>query len=101
MMAGVKATALKIEDWKLIGNRYEARARLFNFQPSIFNLHFPMLFALVLALAVSPVLAGRPPAKDKLAQNPNQVRGDEITPQQQEAVKKGLAWLAAHQQRDG
>jgi hypothetical protein len=36
-----------------------------------------------------------------LAARPNQVRGDEITPQQQEAVRKGLAWLAAHQNRDG
>jgi hypothetical protein len=36
-----------------------------------------------------------------LAKNPNQVRGDEITPRQQEAVRKGLAWLAAHQQREG
>src|SRR3954447_25509759 len=41
------------------------------------------------------------PKTDKLAQQPNQVRGDEITPKQQESVRKGLAWLAAHQQRDG
>ena len=39
--------------------------------------------------------------KPDLAERPNQVRGDEITPQQQEAVRKGLAWLAAHQQPDG
>jgi hypothetical protein len=60
-----------------------------------------MLFALAVALAGSPALAARPAKPDKLAANPNQVRGDEITPQQQEAVRKGLAWLAAHQQRDG
>jgi hypothetical protein len=45
--------------------------------------------------------APKPDKPDKLANNPNQVRGDEITPRQQEAVRKGLAWLAAHQQRDG
>jgi len=61
----------------------------------------PMLFVLAVAVTAAPLLAGRPPAKDKLAENPNQVRGDEITPQQQEAVRKGLAWLAANQQRDG
>src|SRR4051812_29909293 len=37
----------------------------------------------------------------KLAANPNQVRGDEITPAQQDAVKRGLRWLADHQSRDG
>ena len=36
-----------------------------------------------------------------LAPRPNQVRGDEITPAQRTAVDKGLAWLAAHQGRDG
>src|SRR6476619_1325548 len=36
-----------------------------------------------------------------LAATPNQVRGDEITPSQQQAVEKGLAWLAAKQSRDG
>ena len=33
--------------------------------------------------------------KDGLALNPNQVRGDEITPAQEAAVAKGLAWLAS------
>lgn len=32
---------------------------------------------------------------------PNAVRGDEITPQQQEAVEKGLAFLASRQGADG
>ncbi|HZL36979.1 MAG TPA: prenyltransferase/squalene oxidase repeat-containing protein [Tepidisphaeraceae bacterium] len=32
-----------------------------------------------------------------LAAQPSQVRGDEITPQQQAAVEKGLAWLSAKQ----
>jgi prenyltransferase beta subunit len=36
-----------------------------------------------------------------IADRPNQVRGDEITPQQQLAVQKGLAWLASRQQADG
>ncbi len=37
----------------------------------------------------------------ELAPQPNQVRGDEITPAQQDAVKRGLEWLAAHQNTDG
>src|SRR5438874_13771387 len=36
-----------------------------------------------------------------LSARPNQVRGDEITPLQQESVRKGLAWLSQHQARDG
>lgn len=32
---------------------------------------------------------------------PNQVTGEEITPAQQEAVRRGLEWLAKQQQRDG
>jgi hypothetical protein len=36
-----------------------------------------------------------------LADRPNQVRGDEITPEQQDAVAKGLAWLASRQGSDG
>lgn len=36
-----------------------------------------------------------------IAERPNQVRGDEITPRQQAAVERGLAWLAAHQNPDG
>jgi len=53
-----------------------------------------------LALSVGSLFAAAPKA-DKLAAQPNQVRGDEITPRQQEAVRKGLVWLAGHQQRDG
>src|SRR5687767_8790468 len=37
----------------------------------------------------------------KLADHPNQVRGDEITPAQQAAVERGLAWLAASQGKNG
>src|SRR5262249_48652868 len=37
----------------------------------------------------------------KIAAQPNQVRGDEITPAQQRAVERGLAWLAEHQGADG
>ncbi len=36
-----------------------------------------------------------------IAAQPNQVRGDEITPRQQLAVEKGLQWLADHQGADG
>jgi hypothetical protein len=56
----------------------------------------------LLAAIISPAWSGADaPKGDKLAAVPSQVRGDEITPKQQEAVRKGLAWLAAHQQRDG
>ena len=58
--------------------------------------------ALSLATTTSFLRAAEPAEKKPdLAERPNQVRGDEITPQQQEAVRKGLAWLAAHQQPDG
>ncbi len=43
------------------------------------------------AHAAAPVVADRP----------NQVTGDEITPAQQEAVRRGLEWLAKQQQRNG
>jgi hypothetical protein len=36
-----------------------------------------------------------------IAAQPNQVRGDEITPAAQAAIEKGLAFLAAHQSRNG
>jgi prenyltransferase beta subunit len=44
----------------------------------------------------------KPSAADiGIAEKPNQVRGDEITSRQRQAVEKGLAWLAAHQNADG
>ncbi len=57
-------------------------------------------FFLAFVLSATTAHAAKPNA-DKLAANPNQVRGDEITPAQQEAVKRGLRWLADHQDRDG
>src|SRR4051812_25997571 len=36
-----------------------------------------------------------------IAAQPNQVRGDEITPAAQASIEKGLAYLAAHQSRNG
>jgi len=36
-----------------------------------------------------------------IAERPNQVRGDEITPAQQASVERGLAWLASQQRPDG
>ena len=63
-------------------------------------------FLLMAALIAQPATwlfaADPPPANpDKIAAVPNQVRGDEITPAQQHAVEKGLAWLADHQAADG
>src|SRR5688572_31120642 len=56
---------------------------------------------ILIAIAVlgSATFAAEP--KEKLADRPNQVRGDEITPQQQDAVRRGLRYLADHQGRDG
>src|SRR5437016_1178714 len=43
-----------------------------------------------------------PRAKDiGIAERPNQVRGDELTPAQRATVEKGLAWLATKQAADG
>ncbi|HWE93479.1 MAG TPA: prenyltransferase/squalene oxidase repeat-containing protein [Tepidisphaeraceae bacterium] len=65
--------------------------------------------ALAAALAIPQALApssaqaappARPGPKD-IADRPSQVRGDEITPAQQVAVEKGLAWLAKKQSGDG
>lgn len=53
-----------------------------------------------LSIACTSVLAA-PPVKDRLADRPNQVRGDEITPEQQKAVDLGLAYLAKQQRGDG
>lgn len=41
------------------------------------------------------------PKETPLAEQPSQVRGDEINEAQKQAVQRGLAWLAAHQTRDG
>ena len=41
------------------------------------------------------------PDSPKIADRPNQVTGQEITPAQEEAVKRGLEWLAAHQRANG
>jgi len=62
--------------------------------------------ALGIAFVAPGALAQNTPAapktnKDGLALNPSQVRGDVITPAQEAAVAKGLAWLASAQQRDG
>jgi hypothetical protein len=41
------------------------------------------------------------PAARAVAKNSNQVKGDEITPAQKQAVDKGLAWLAKRLQENG
>jgi hypothetical protein len=56
------------------------------------------------ATTASPLLAqtgGRKPAEPKIAERPGVVRGDEITPEQQRTVEKGLEYLASRQQADG
>lgn len=48
-----------------------------------------------------PMPAATHAAPPDIAERPNQVVGDEITPAQQEAVRRGLEWLAKQQQRNG
>jgi hypothetical protein len=45
--------------------------------------------------------AADPSKKIGIAAQPNQVRGDEITPAAQQAIEKGLAYLASRQARNG
>jgi hypothetical protein len=81
--------------------------------------HLSLLFLLMIVASVSaqeirrrvipvpvPAPDSNPPVAAGNAANPQMgrtttVRGDEITPKQQQAVEKGLAWLAAHQGSDG
>lgn len=54
--------------------------------------------------ALADQVAGGPAEADHpagLADRPNTVRGDEITPEQQRSVEKGLAWLARRQAENG
>jgi hypothetical protein len=62
-----------------------------------------LLMATALLVPTSGALCADAPADSRaaVAARPNQVRGDEITPAQQHAVEKGLAWLAEHQGADG
>ena len=55
---------------------------------------------LAVFLATTPTFAA-PTPRDRVAAHPNQVRGDEITPEQQRAVERGLEWLAKQQRPDG
>src|SRR5688572_20723070 len=50
------------------------------------------------APAPAPSTRARPGG---IAPEPNQVRGDEITPRQKAAVERGLAWLASRQGQGG
>ena len=56
---------------------------------------------LVLPPALAPAQDAAPAAPPARADRDNPLRGNEITPAQQAAVDKGLAYLAAHQQPDG
>jgi len=55
----------------------------------------------VAPLILTSIIAGASAAVPEISPHPNQVRGDEITPAQQEAVRRGLEWLSKQQQRDG
>src|SRR6476646_3451852 len=48
-----------------------------------------------------PAPAKKVPVPRGIAKNPNQVKGDEITPAQKQAVDKGLAWLSKRLQEHG
>jgi len=62
-----------------------------------------LFFGLILgAFLLTPVsIAQTTKDSGAIADRPNQVRGDEITPAQRQAVEKGLAWLASKQAADG
>lgn len=63
------------------------------------------IFTLVSILAVADVQAQEAPAANapggSIAERPNQVVGNELTPEASKAIERGLAWLATRQQRDG
>lgn len=60
---------------------------------------------LSIVVAVSTALASAGPsllaARPAIAARPNQVKGNEITEKQKQAVERGLAWLAEKQGTDG
>lgn len=65
-----------------------------------------IFWSLAATTLVAVLLAGRAVGDDRtqdkgIADRPNTVRGDEITPEQQHAVEKGLAWLAKKQGDNG
>src|SRR5438128_3537010 len=65
-----------------------------------------LLVMLASATLAMPAFGQEKPAprendEAKMAARANQVRGDEITPAQQAAVEKGLAYLASKQARNG
>jgi prenyltransferase beta subunit len=62
----------------------------------------PILSAMIAPTADAQSRRTRPARGDSdIALQPNQVRGDEITPAQKASVEKGLAWLAQNQAKDG
>src|SRR5215212_1149958 len=58
-------------------------------------------FAAMLPAADKPAAENPAAKKIGIAAQPNQVRGDEITPKTQEAIERGLAYLARSQARNG
>ncbi|HEY1685099.1 MAG TPA: prenyltransferase/squalene oxidase repeat-containing protein [Tepidisphaeraceae bacterium] len=60
------------------------------------------IFANIIALLGLGVLTASAIAQSSpLAPIPNQVRGDELTPAAESAIRTGLSWLATRQQADG
>lgn len=60
------------------------------------------LAAIILLVAIAPALAeDEAPGRETIAPQPNQVRGDEITPECKAAVERGLEWLARRQAQGG
>ncbi len=72
--------------------------------PSSFRRLSVTLLAAVTALSPlvpSAMAQAKKATPGGIADQPNKVRGDEITPEQKLAVEKGLAWLASKQAGDG
>jgi squalene cyclase len=59
------------------------------------------LIVIVLLAGLSGQAVAQRAGERALAEQPNQVRGDEITEAQAAAVERGLNWLASRQQADG
>ena len=67
-----------------------------------FAIRVSLIMAIAIALPAQVAVAQAPKNGNAgLSDKPNAVRGDEITPRQQAAVERGLAYLAGRQARNG
>ena len=60
-----------------------------------------VVFAGMLSVCVSAALGQEREEAPAMAEEPNQVTGEELTPETVRAIERGMKWLAAKQARDG